>query len=120
MRKNSIKNTRINSEVQRELSSIISRELKDPRIHPMTTVVSVEVTPDLKYCKAYISVLGNEEAAVGFVRTQLAKRINLRNTPEITFILDQSIEYGVHMTRLIDEVTENLRDSESGDEEENE
>ena len=77
-----------------------------------------------------ISVLGNEEAAkdtiqglksaVGFVRTQLAKRINLRNTPEITFILDQSIEYGVHMTRLIDEVTENLRDSESGDEEENE
>ena len=115
MRKNSIKNTRINSEVQRELSSIISRELKDPRIHPMTTVVSVEVTPDLKYCKAYISVLGNEEAA-----TQLAKRINLRNTPEITFILDQSIEYGVHMTRLIDEVTENLRDSESGDEEENE
>lgn len=62
MRKNSIKNTRINSEVQRELSSIISRELKDPRIHPMTTVVSVEVTPDLKYCKAYISVLGNEEA----------------------------------------------------------
>ena len=56
MRKNSIKNTRINSEVQRELSSIISRELKDPRIHPMTTVVSVEVTPDLKYCKAYISV----------------------------------------------------------------
>ena len=58
MRKNSIKNTRINSEVQRELSSIISRELKDPRIHPMTTVVSVEVTPDLKYCKAYISVLG--------------------------------------------------------------
>ena len=113
MRKNSIKNTRINSEVQRELSSIISRELKDPRIHPMTTVVSVEVTPDLKYCKAYISVLGNEEAAKDTIQ-------GLRNTPEITFILDQSIEYGVHMTRLIDEVTENLRDSESGDEEENE
>ena len=62
MRKNSIKNTRINSEVQKELSEIISRELKDPRIHPMTTVVSVEVTPDLKFCKAYISVLGSEEA----------------------------------------------------------
>ena len=107
MRKNSIKNTRINSEVQRELSSIISRELKDPRIHPMTTVVSVEVTPDLKYCKAYISVLGNEEAAKDTIQG-------------LKFILDQSIEYGVHMTRLIDEVTENLRDSESGDEEENE
>lgn len=127
MRKNSIKNTRINSEVQRELSEIISRELKDPRIHPMTTVISVEVTPDLKFCKAYISVLGNEEAgkdtiqglksAVGFIRTQLAKRINLRNTPELTFILDQSIEYGVNMTRLINEVTAGLSDETQTEEE---
>lgn len=127
MRKNSIKNTRVNSEVQRELSEIISRELKDPRIHPMTTVVAVEVTPDLKLCKAYISVLGDEEAgkdtikglknAVGFIRTQLARRINLRNTPEITFILDQSIEYGVNMTRPIDEVTAGM--SGGGNEEDN-
>ena len=81
MRKNSIKNTRINGEVQKELSRIISREIKDPRIHSMTSVVSVEVTPDLKQCKAYISVLGNEEdkketlaglnSAVGFVRKEL-------------------------------------------------
>lgn len=122
MRKNSIKNTRINSEVQRELSEIISRELKDPRIHLMTTVTSAEVTADLKYCKVYVSVLGDEEAgkdtiqglksAVGFMRTQLAKRINLRNTPELEFILDQSIEYGVHMTRLINEVTADLHDEE--------
>lgn len=120
MRKNSIKNTRINSEVQRVLSEIISRELKDPRIHPMSTVMSAEVTADLKYCKVYISVLGDEEAgketikglnsAIGFMRTQLAKRINLRNTPELVFILDQSIEYGVHMTRLINEVTADLHD----------
>ena len=122
MRKNSIKNTRINSEVQRELSSIISRELKDPRIHPMTTVVSVEVTQDLKYCKAYISVLADEEqakdtirglkSAEGFIRTQLAKKINLRNTPEIFFVLDQSIEYGVRMSKLIDEVTKDLPDED--------
>ena len=59
MRKNSIKNTRINGEVQKELSIIITREIKDPRISPMTSVVSVEVTPDLKYCKAFISVLGD-------------------------------------------------------------
>ena len=114
MRKNSIKNTRINSEVQRELSSIISRELKDPRIHPMTTVVSVEVTPDLKYCKAYISVLADEEqakdtirglkSAEGFIRRELARTINLRNTPDITFVMDQSIEYGVNMSHKIDEV----------------
>lgn len=115
MRKNSIKNIRINAEVQRELSNIIRREVKDPRIHSMTSVVSVEVAPDLKTCKAYISVLGTEEEAkntlaglksgVGYIRNQLAKAVNLRNTPEITFILDQSIEYGVNMSRLINEVT---------------
>ena len=120
MRKNSIKNTRINMEVQRELSEIIRSEIKDPRIHPMTTVVSVDVTPDLKYCKAYVSVLGDAEAAqetiqglksaVGYVRRELAHRVNLRNTPEITFVLDQSIEYGVHMSHLIDEVTKDLKE----------
>ena len=120
MRKNSIKNTRINMEVQRELSEIIRSEIKDPRIHPMTTVVSVDVTPDLTYCKAYVSVLGDAEAAqetiqglksaVGYVRRELAHRVNLRNTPEITFVLDQSIEYGVHMSHLIDEVTKDLKE----------
>lgn len=109
-------------EVQRELSEIIRSGIKDPRIHPMTSVVAVEVTPDLKYCKAYISVLGDEEAAKAtveglhsassFVRRELAKRVNLRNTPEIRFILDQSIEYGVNMSRLIDEVTRDLHDEE--------
>ncbi|PNV61447.1 30S ribosome-binding factor RbfA [Clostridium sp. chh4-2] len=121
MRKNSIKNTRINMEVQREMSEIIRTEIKDPRVHDaMVTVVAVDVTPDLKYCKAYISVLGSEEAArhaieglksaVGYVRRELAKRINLRNTPEITFVQDQSIEYGVNMSKLIDEVTKDLKD----------
>ena len=122
MRKNSIKNTRINMEVQRELSQIIRSEIKDPRIHPLTSVVAVEVTPDLKYCKAYISVLGDEEAgkatieglrsAASFVRRELAHRVNLRNTPEIKFLLDQSIEYGVNMSKLIDEVTKDLHDDE--------
>ena len=122
MRKNSIKNTRINMEVQRELSQIIRSEIKDPRIHPLTSFVAVEVTPDLKYCKAYISVLGDEEAgkatieglrsAASFVRRELAHRVNLRNTPEIKFILDQSIEYGVNMSKLIDEVTKDLHDDE--------
>ena len=114
MRKNSIKNTRINGEVMRELSNIIRGDIKDPRIHPLTSVVAVEVAPDLKTCKAYISVLGDEKAqedtvkglksAEGYIRTKLARNINLRNTPEIRFILDQSIEYGVNMSKKIDEV----------------
>ena len=114
MRKNSIKNTRINGEVQRELANIIRGGIKDPRISPLTSVVAVEVAPDLKTCKAYISVLGDSEAqkatleglksAEGYIRRELAHTVNLRNTPEIRFILDQSIEYGVTMTKLIDDV----------------
>lgn len=114
MRKNSVKNTRINGEVQRELAQIIRGGIKDPRIAPMTSVVAVEVAPDLKTCKAWISVLGDEKAqedtlaglrsAEGFIRGRLAKTINLRNTPQITFIMDQSIAYGVNMSKRIDEV----------------
>lgn len=126
MRKNSIKNTRINGEVLKELSSIIQNEIKDPRIAPMTSVMAVEVAPDLKTCKAYISVLGGEQAkedtmaglksAVGYIRRQLAKNMNLRNTPEIRFLLDESIEYGVSMSKLIDEVTR--KDAGAGKDEE--
>ena len=105
MRKNSIKNTRINEEVLRELSNIIR---------------AVEVAPDLKTCKAYISVLGDEQSqkdtiaglksAEGYIRRTLAKNINLRNTPQVQFILDQSIEYGVNMSKLIDDVTKDIQE----------
>lgn len=125
MRKNSIKNTRINGEVMKELSLIIRQEIKDPRIHMMTSVTSVEVAPDLKTCKAYISVMGSDEekkdtiaglrSAEGYVRRQLAKRLNLRNTPEIQFVLDQSIEYGVYMSRLIDEVNKETPERDEED-----
>jgi len=114
MRKNSVKNTRINGEVQKVLAEIIRGEIKDPRISPWTSVVAVEVAPDLKSCKAWISVLGGEDSrkstleglksAEGFIKRKLAKTINLRNTPDITFVMDQSIEYGVTMSHKIDEV----------------
>ena len=114
MRKNSIKNTRINGEVQKELSNIIHNEIKDPRIHPMTSVVSVEVAPDLKSCKAYISVLGEEEAqketleglknAAPYIRRQLAHSVNLRNTPELIFELDDSIEYGERIDNILKKI----------------
>ena len=114
MRKNSMKNTRINGEVQKELAEIIRVEIKDPRISPLTSVISVEVAPDLKTCKAWISVYGDDHvaedtlaglrSAEGYIRRELARRINLRNTPEIRFIVDQSIAYGVKMSKLIDEV----------------
>ncbi len=113
MRKNSIKNIRLNSEVQKELSSII-RDVKDPRVSPWASVIEVYVAPDLKTCKVWISVLGSEEdrdntirgleSAAGFIRHELAHRMNLRNTPELTFISDSSTEYGVDMIHKIDEI----------------
>ena len=122
MRKNSVKNTRINGEVQRALADIIRGGIKDPRINPLTSVVAVEVAPDLKTCKAWISVLGDEKAiedtlaglksAEGYIKSQLAKKINLRNTPEIHFIMDQSIAYGVSMSKLIDDVNKNIPNRE--------
>ena len=120
MRKNSVKNVRINNEVQRVLAEIIRGGIKDPRVSPLTSVVAVEVTPDLKHCKAYISCLGGEaeakdtlaglKSATGYIRNQLAREINLRNTPELNFVLDQSIAYGVNMTRKIDEVISSMPD----------
>lgn len=114
-------------EVQRELSEIIRTQVKDPGLRGvMISVTGAEVSPDLKYCKAYISVLGSQEGrdaaieglrrAVGFIRRELAHRVNLRNTPEITFVPDQSIEYGVNMIHKIDDVTKELRDREAGEE----
>ena len=113
MKKNSPKNRRVSEEVSHELSKII-RELKDPRIAPLTSVVEAIVAPDLKTCKVYISVYGDENAqkdtmaglrsAEGFIRRELAHSLNLRNTPELTFIFDGSIERGVAMSKRIDEV----------------
>ena len=120
MKKNSIKNVRINNEVQRELSRIIRDELKDPRVGSMTSITRAEVATDLKTCKIYVSTYGTSEEqeeamaglkrASGFLRRQLASGLNLRNTPELIFISDHSIEYGINMIRRIDEVTKDLTD----------
>ena len=125
MRKNSIKNVRINQEVQRELSSLIMREVKDPRIHMMTSITRAEVAPDLKTAKIYVSVLGDKQAqedtvkglksAAPFLRRELAHSLNLRNTPQLFFTVDQSIEYGVTMSKLIDDVIAEMPDR-SGEE----
>ncbi len=111
MKKNSTKNNRINSEVQKALSSII-RTVKDPRVDPFTSITDVSVAPDLKTCKVYVSVLSDDgeetlkglNSAEGYIRHELAREVNLRNTPELKFVLDNSISYGVDMSKRIDEV----------------
>lgn len=116
--RNNTRITRINDEIRRELADILRTEVKDPRIGAMTSILRVDTTQDLKYCKIYVSVLGDEEEkksvmtglknAGGFIRHLIAQRVNLRNTPELLFKLDNSVEYGVRMTQLIDEVTKDI------------
>lgn len=107
---------RISEEIKKELSSVI-RELKDPRIPMMTSVVSVNVTNDLRYSKAYISVMGTDEekkgaikaltAAAGFIRREIGGRIKLRCVPEFSFVEDTSIEYGAHINKLLHDIGSN-------------
>jgi ribosome-binding factor A len=105
---------RINDEIARVTADVIRSELSDPRIGSVVSVIRAETTQDLKYCKIWVSVPDGEEArketmegltrAAGFIRKRIAETINLRQTPEIKFIYDDSIEHGMRMRRLIDEV----------------
>ncbi len=105
---------RISEEVRKVVSETIGNGLKDPRINTMTTVTKVEVTRDLRYARIYISVLGDErekketieglENAKGFLRREISSKIDLRYTPEPMFFLDESIEQGIYMSKLIDRV----------------
>ncbi|MCG8500344.1 MAG: 30S ribosome-binding factor RbfA [Firmicutes bacterium] len=119
---------KISEEVRRELSEII-RELKDPRIADMTSVVLVNVTRDLRYAKAYISVLGDEtqqaktitalKKAAGFIRREVSKRVQLRYTPEFTFILDDSIQHGAHISELLHHISPSEGEENKNDAREN-
>ena len=114
MRGNNSRGSRVNSDVQRVISHVIEFEIKDPRVSSLVSVTRCDVTNDLKECKAYISVLGSDEdaentmeglrRASGFIRKRLAESLNLRYTPQIEFKLDKSIEYGVMMSKKIDDV----------------
>jgi len=116
MKKGSIKNTRINSEVRKEIQNIVMNGLKDPRVSPMTTITDARVTADLRYCTVYVSVLGGEQAvkdtmdglnrASGFIRRELAHTVNLRITPELRFVSDSSLAYGDHIDRMLKDLRE--------------
>lgn len=117
MKKGSNRMIRINDEIQKELSQIIRSDLKDPRVGVITSVLKVDTTNDLKYCKVFISVLGDEnkkqevmevlKKASGFIRSLIANRINLRCTPEFKFILDDSLEYSFKIDSIIKQVCDN-------------
>lgn len=108
---------RISEEMKKEVSSIIQNDLKDPRLPKLISVMSANVTKDLRYAKIFISVLGNDEekknalqglkSAAGFIRREIGHRMQLRYTPEMIFELDTSIEHGVYITKLINDTMKN-------------
>ena len=113
MNKNSNRLGRIDEELKKEISSIITYDLKNPNITGMISVTKAKITPDLKYAKVYVSILNSRNVketlaglkkSSGFVRSEVAKRINLRITPEIIFILDDSMEYGERIDKILKEI----------------
>jgi ribosome-binding factor A len=122
---------RINDEMMRELSEII-RSIKDPRIQAaFISITNVDCTPDLKYAKIYYSVITKSEeeradiargfkSASGFIRKQLAERLNLRMTPELKFLSDESMEKGADITKLIRQVEEELQEIDAKENEDDE
>jgi ribosome-binding factor A len=128
MRKNSTKNRIVSQEVRRELSRLILDGVKDPRIAPLTTVTDTTVAPDLKTAKVYVSVYGDAEAkkntmeglknAAPYLRSMLAKNLNMRLTPQLFFVLDDSLDYAMKIDAMIDSLHKDEEDGDSEDSEE--
>ena len=121
MQKNSNRMNRIDEELKKEISNIVTYDLNNPNITGLISVTKVKVTPDLKYAKVYISIINSKNTketfvhlkkASGFVRTEIAKRINLRITPEIIFELDDSIEYGAKIDSILKDIMKDVKKDE--------
>ena len=104
---------RIDEEYRKEISNIISYKLKNPNVTGLISVTKVKVTNDLKYAKVYVSILNSKNVkdtlaglkkSSGFIRSELARKVNLRNTPELIFELDDSIEYGAKIDSILKEI----------------
>ncbi len=116
---------RLSEEIKREISGILRSCVKDPRVTSLLSITQVEVSRDLGYARVYVSMFGNEqerekaieglERAKGFVKRELGKKLKLRSTPEITFLLDDSIEYGSHINQLLKKVMSNEETGKEND-----
>ncbi len=117
--KNNNRLARIDEELKKEISNIINYNLKNPKITGMISVTRAKITPDLKYAKVYVSILNskniketlaNLKKSSGFIRSEIAKRINLRITPELIFVLDDSMEYGARIDQILKDILPNKKD----------
>ena len=112
---------RIDEELKKEISNIINYELKNPKVTGLISVTKTKITPDLKYAKVYVSILNskntketlaNLKKSSGYIRTEIAKRINLRITPELVFVLDDSMEYGAKIEQILKEIMPDKEDKQ--------
>jgi ribosome-binding factor A len=120
-----VRKERISEEIKKEVSDIMRTELKDPRLTSMTSITNVELTKDLRYAKLYVSVLGNADVqkstlqglnnATGYIRKELGKRVKIHFTPELYFYLDESLEYSIHITKIINEISHKENNEELKD-----
>lgn len=118
MPKDSNRMNKVNEELKKEISVVISQELKDPHITGLISVTKVDTTPDLRFARVYVSMINakNNKANLailkkcsGFIRSMIAKRVNLRITPELVFLFDESIEYGSRIDSILQEITKDIK-----------
>ncbi len=121
MPKNNARFERINEELKKEISHIISYELNNPNVTGLISVTKAKITPDLKYAKVYVSILNSKniketlaglKKSSGYIRTEIAKRINLRITPELIFELDDSMEYGAKIDSILKDIMKDIKPEE--------
>ena len=120
MPKNEARLNRVNEELKKELSQVLNYELKNPNVTGMISVTRVKITPDFKYAKVYVSILNSKnikktveglQESSGFIRSRLAKTVNLRITPELVFEIDDSMEYGAKIESILKELNVNKEDN---------
>lgn len=114
---------RLGEEIRKIISNLMLRgDLKDPEIHPLTSVTAVDVSSDGSYATVYLSVMGTEEEkkatlaalkrAAGFIRNHIGKAVKIRHTPELTFKIDTALEYGMHISKIIDDLNKDKKENE--------
>ena len=119
---------RLGEEIKKIISEMMLRDLRDPRIHSLTSVSAVEVTEDNSYATVYLTVMGTEDekketvkafsSAAGFIRRDIGKKIKIRHVPELSFKIDSSLDYGMHISKLIDEISKEAVKGDEGEKDE--
>ena len=115
---------KVDEELKKEISNIISLELKNPNLTGLISVTGVKTTPDLRFAKVFVSMINEKnkkenlkilKQSSGYIRSEVARRVNLRTTPELIFEFDESLEYGSRIDEILKDITKDFKKNEEGD-----